>query len=96
MQLTIKNLSLFLLLAFFTLNTTANENFGQSSEKAQIAADSERVNSLVANSSEYRRSIKVGRSVAGQSAKDLQWAQEFESLMKSTEDVDYLEEALKL
>ena len=96
MQLVIKNLSLFALLAFFSLNTSANEDFGQSSVAVQFDANTQRVNSLVANSSEYRRSIRVGRSVAGQSAKDLEWAQEFETLMNSTEDVDYLQKALEL
>ena len=95
MKITIKNLTILALLSLFSLYSQASD-FGQSSNEAQISADSQRVNSLVANSSEYRRSIKVGRSIAGQSAKDLQWAQEFEELMNSTEEVDYLELALKL
>jgi len=95
LQLVVKNVSLIVILALFSLSGHAAE-YGQSSKETELAADSSRVNSLIANSSEYRRSIKVGRSVAGQSAKDLKWAQEFEELMNSTKEVDYLELSLKL
>lgn len=71
-------------------------NFGTISEETQNQWQEQRVHELVGRSSDYRASINKGRSIAGQTQDELKWANEYESLMNSNDNTDYLELALKL
>jgi hypothetical protein len=72
------------------------EDYGELGPKTKISLHEERVHNLVASSADIRSSIEGGRSVAGRSPEEESWANEYEALMKSEEDKDYLGMALKL
>lgn len=79
----------------FTPSSLA-DTLGQLNNDNMISLHEERVHNLVANSADIRSSIETGRSVAGVSEKDQQWAQEFNDLMKDESEKDYLAMALEL
>ncbi len=71
-------------------------DFGTISQDTQDQWREQRVNELVGRSSDYRASINKGRSIAGQTQDELKWANEYEELMNSNDNKDYLELSLKL
>lgn len=84
-------------LAFTLFNPTAQAgDLGKLESNNLISLHEERVHNLVANSSDIRSSIEVGRSVAGVSEEDKKWAQEFTDLMNDESEKDYLGMAAKL
>ncbi len=86
------------LATLFTSTSLFASDFGSIDEATRLQWEEQRVVDLVGASSDYRASINKGRSIAGQTASELKWAQEFETLMNSKNDdnTDYLELALKL
>jgi len=87
------------LFTFTILSTSlyaADAAFGTIDKETQLKWQEQQVMDLVGESSDYRASINKGRSIAGQTQDELRWANEFENLMNSQEDKDYLEMALKL
>ena len=79
----------------FTPQTLASE-YGELGEKTMISLHEERIHNLVASSADIRSSIEGGRSVAGRSPEEESWANDYETLMESDKEVDYLGMALKL
>ena len=80
------------LMTFF--HVQAND-FGTLSDEVKLKEQEERVQQLVADSAQIRKWLN-GRSVAGMSAEDKYWADEFNRMMDDESEVDYLEESLNL
>lgn len=72
------------------------EDYGKLNPDSLFSLNEERVHNLVASSSDIRNTLEGGRSVAGQTAKEEAWAQEYVDLMKTEDDVDYLGLSLEL
>ena len=83
-------------LAILSTPSTLANDYGQLEKKTILSLHEERVHNLVASSADIRNSIEGGRSVAGMSPQEESWANEFEALMNSDEEKDYLGLALKL
>ena len=62
----------------------------QLTENAKIELSEDRIHSLLANSGQLRRSLANGRELANFGAKDQALAKEFDQLMNSNENIDYL------
>ena len=91
-----KIISLLTLLFSSQILMAEDTNFGKLDPDALISLHEERIHNLVASSSDIRRSLEGGRSVAGQSAQEQAWAQEYVDLMKNEDENDYLGLALEL
>ncbi len=87
---------LITVLIFLSSFASQAANFGQIENGSLISLHEERVHNLVASSSDIRKSIETGRSVAGSSDADRKWASEFENLMNEEGEKDYLGLALEL
>lgn len=72
------------------------EDFGSLNGADFMALSEERVHNIVASSAEIRRSLEVGRDLAGVSPEEQKWAQEYVELMESEDNVDYLQLASEL
>ncbi len=73
-------------LLLITLLWTALSFANDLSPEAKMELAEERIHTLVANSSEYRREQSVGREVATKNS----YLQEFDQLMANQNDIDYL------
>ena len=93
--ISLRTLFTLTLITVFSPNILASD-FGTIDSDTQAKWQQERVVELVGTSSDYRSSINKGRSIAGQTADELKWANEFETLMSSHDDKDYLEMSLNL
>lgn len=84
------------ILILVSQNIFSSEDLGSLNGADFMSLSEERVHNIVASSAEIRRSLEVGRDLAGVSPEEQKWAQEFESLMDSEEEVDYLKLASEL
>lgn len=87
--------SILFTLALLSITQVYADNFGTVSEDVKLQEQEERIQQLVADSAQTRKWLN-GRSVAGMTAEDKYWADEFDKLMDDESDRDYLEESLKL
>lgn len=98
--MTVKNFiprTLITILTFSSLISMAQASeFGTIDAVTEAKWQKERVIQLVGDSADFRSDLNKGRSIAGQSQDDLKWANEFDTLMQSNDNVDYLEKALQL
>lgn len=83
-------------LTFAISSTIFASDFGTISKEVQNQWEEARIHDLVAQSSDDRSSISKRRSIAGQSTQEIKWANDFETLMNSNDNKDYLGLALKL
>lgn len=84
------------LLVLATTQTVFSAEIGSLEGADFMSLSEERIHNLVASSAEVRKSLQVGRDIAGFSAEDQKWANEFDELMESDKDVDYLKLASEL
>lgn len=89
------NVTILSLITLLSTSIFAND-FGTIDAATEEKWQQERVMELVGSSSDYRNSINKGRSIAGQTNEEIKWANEFDQLMSSNDDKDYLEMSLKL
>ena len=83
------NLIFFFLIAFS--KTVYSNEIGSLKDSDLISLTEERIHNLIASSAEIRLGLNVGRKVAGMTKEESEIANEYQDLMKSDDNVDYLE-----